>query len=293
MVESPPATVQLLLANGTATGLVIAQKLGATAQVLSFSRADYPTVRLRPEFTHTGAYVLLGSTQDGSRDSIYVGQTDDVRARLDQHSREKDFWTRAIVLTTTDQNLNRAHVLFLESKLIGLARDAKRVHLENGKSPDLPSLSEMDAAYVETCLRDFLLLLPLVSTMAFFPILEPARVTGGAGGETPLVFRRAGAEARGVETPDGFVVLKGSTARAEALPSAGPWLIGLRDRLVDEGVLTKTDTGDLKFAQDYRFDSPSAASGVIAGTNGNGRLDWKDHSGRTLKKLQEISISGE
>ena len=204
MVESPPATVQLLLADGTATGLVVAQKLGATAQVFSFSRADYAKVRIRPEFASTGTYVLLGATQDGSRDSIYVGQSDDVRARLDQHSKEKDFWTRANVLTTTDQHLNRAHVLFLESKLIELAQGAKQVHLENATSPGLPQLSETDAAYVETCLRDFLLLLPLVRTTAFSPTLEPTRVSDNAADVLAFALRSPGSEAIGVETPDGF-----------------------------------------------------------------------------------------
>jgi hypothetical protein len=41
------------------------------------------------------------------------------------------------------------------------------------------------------------------------------------------------------------------------------------------------------FTQDYVFGSPSTAAAVVQGRNANGRVDWKDHNGRTLKDLQE------
>lgn len=292
MTESPPATAQLFLADGTATGLLVAQKLGATAQVFAFSRTDYPRARQRPEFSGTGAYVLLGTTEDGSSESIYVGQTDDIRSRLDQHSREKDFWTRANVLVTTDQHLNRAHVLSLESTLIRLADESKRVQLENGPRPKLPPLSETDAAYVETCLRDFLLLLPLVRTTAFTPLFEPGQNTNSTTERPPvLVLRYADLTARGSETPDGFVVFKDSSARGDTKPSSSAWILDLRDRLLREKILVEVEGGHLSFTQDFRFDSPSAAAGVVGGGNANGRTAWKDELGRTLRELQDIAIS--
>ena len=41
------------------------------------------------------------------------------------------------------------------------------------------------------------------------------------------------------------------------------------------------------FVQDYAFRSPSTAAAVTLGRNANGRTEWKDGQGRTLKTLQE------
>ena len=48
-----------------------------------------------------------------------------VLPRLDQHAKQKDFWTHAAVFTSKDQNLNKAHVQYLEARLVQQARDAK------------------------------------------------------------------------------------------------------------------------------------------------------------------------
>ncbi len=39
--------------------------------------------------------------------------------------------------------------------------------------------------------------------------------------------------------------------------------------------------------QDYSFNSPSAAAAVILGRSANGRTEWKDVQGKTLKQIQE------
>ena len=50
------------------------------------------------------------------------------------------------------------------------------------------------------------------------------------------------------------------------------------------------DGDGLKLAQDYSFDSPSTASGVLLGRTSNGRVDWKDNEGRTLKEIQTAAV---
>ena len=41
------------------------------------------------------------------------------------------------------------------------------------------------------------------------------------------------------------------------------------------------------FTQEYAFRSPSAAADVLLGRSADGRVEWKDAEGRTLKALQE------
>ena len=84
-----------------------------------------------------------------------------------------------------------------------------------------------------------------------------------------------GAEARGHRTPDGFVVLQGSTAVLQERQSAKRWpyVIALRKELIDDGTLIQKD-GLYLFTRDAEFSSPSAAAAVIEGGSANGLIDW-------------------
>jgi len=59
-----------------------------------------------------------------------------------------------------------------------------------------------------------------------------------------------------------------------------------RQELIALGVLLPQGSNYL-FSQDFAFSSPSLASSVELGRSSNGRLEWKDAQGRTLKLLQE------
>lgn len=80
----------------------------------------------------------------------------------------------------------------------------------------------------------------------------------------------------------GMLPVMGVHAFEQVAPSAAAELIG-------NGVLTRVaeeGAGDYRFAQDYVFTSPSTAA-VVLGPSANGRVEWKDATGRTLKELQE------
>ncbi len=133
-----------------------------------FPRALLPQVKARPELAQTGVYLLLGPRPDGEGDMLYVGEGDPIRPRLESHYAQKDFWTRAIGFTTTTAGqLNKAHVQFLESRLIALAKAAKRMPLDNANQPAEPSLSEADRADMEVFLAHMLGMLPVLGVHAF------------------------------------------------------------------------------------------------------------------------------
>ena len=72
-------------------------------------------------------------------------------------------------------------------------------------------------------------------------------------------------------------------------PSIHRYLVTFRKSLVENGIL-ETAGENLRFSQNYSFDSPSTAAGVVQGRSANGRIDWKDEQGRTLKDIQTASI---
>jgi hypothetical protein len=67
-------------------------------------------------------------------------------------------------------------------------------------------------------------------------------------------------------------------------------MFDVRQQLITNGVLALAD-GLYRFTQDYSFSSPSTAAAVVLGRSANGRIEWKDALGRTLRALQEAELS--
>jgi len=273
-------SVRIFIPTGEPEGLKIVEKSNWTGQGIVFPRPLLAEARRRPELKRAGVYLLWGPSESGQLPRVYVGEGDSVLTRLDQHAKSKDFWTHAAVFTSKDQNLNKAHVQHVESRLVALASEAKRCELDNGNVPQAPSLSEADAADAEGFLADVLLCLPVVGVSLF----EKAKVAAAEGRE--LLLKAKGIEARGVDSPQGFVVRAGATAVKAEVPSIHAYLVELRRALVEKEVLRDVGSS-LRLTQDYTFASPSTAAGVLLGRSANGRIEWKDAKGRTLREIQD------
>ena len=285
-----PFSLRIFVADGDPDGLRIVDKSNWIGKALVFPRALLPQVKARPELAQTGVYLLLGPRPDGEGDMLYVGEGDPIRPRLESHYAQKDFWTRAIGFTTTTAGqLNKAHVQFLESRLIALARAAKRMPLDNANQPAEPSLSEADRADMEVFLGHMLGMLPVLGVHAF----EQAPKVPAAKAGPVLTCKGKGVQATGYEASQGFVVRAGSQAVADTVPSMALHVRGmfdLRQELIGNGVLG-LQGGLYQFTQDYSFSSPSTAAAAVLGRSANGRIEWKAADGRTLKELQEAEAA--
>jgi len=184
--------------------------------------------------------------------------------------------------------LNKAHVQYLESQLIKRAATAKRMPLENGNTPTEPTLSEADRADMDVFLANILSILPILGVHAFEQSSKTNTASVGL-----LTCQGKGIKASGFDTPQGFVVQSGSFASKELVPSLKdhfPRVCVLHDELKGNGVLMPA--GDqLKFMQDYTFNSPSLAAAIVLGRAANGRIEWKDNNGKTLKEFQEAQAA--
>jgi hypothetical protein len=279
-----PFSLRIFVADGDPDGLRIVDKSNWIGKALVFPRALLPQVKARPELAQTGVYLLLGPRPDGEGDMLYVGEGDPIRPRLESHYAQKDFWTRAIGFTTTTAGqLNKAHVQFLESRLIAFARASKRMPLDNVNQPAEPTLSEADRADMDVFLGHMLGMLPVLGVHAF----EQAPKAPAAEAGLVLTCKGKGVQATGYEASQGFVVRAGSQAVA-AVTTSFTQMAGaseLRTDLLNNGVLVK-ENDVLRFTQDYVFSAPSAASDMVLGGCTNGRTSWKDAKGRTLKEIQ-------
>lgn len=280
-----PFSLRIFVADGDPDGLRIVERSNWVGKALMFPRAIFPTIKQRTEFSQTGVYLLLGPRENGEGEQLYIGEGDPVKPRLDSHYTTKDFWNRAVFFISTGSPLNKAHVQFLEARLIALANEAKRLPLENKNQPTESNLSEADRADMEVFLEHLLGMLPVLGINAFE---QPKRIANAPQQET-LYLEAKGFRASGYESSQGFVVLKGSQAMLNEQPSAATHARGaveLRADLKERGVI-KQEGSSYVFTQDFSFSSPSTAASVILGRAANGRTEWKDKSGRVLKAIQE------
>lgn len=305
MNQSSPFSLRIFVADGDPDGLRVVERSNWVGKALMFPRTLLPQVKQRAELGQTGVYLLLGPREDGEGDMLCVGEGDPIRPRLESHYAQKDFWTRAVCFVAAPGQLNKAHVQFLESNLVRLAKAAKRMPLDNGNHPAEPSLSEADRADMLVFLDNVLGMLPVLGVGAFelaSAQAKPAAVSDPVPGKSlpsasslpvrVLTCKGKGVLASGFESTQGFVVQAGSQAVMETVPSIQtfPGSIRLRQDLIANGVL-KRDGNVFRFAQDYIFSSPSSASDLVLGSVTNGRTSWRDDRGRTLKELQTLEAA--
>jgi hypothetical protein len=280
-----PFSLRIFVADGDPDGLRLVERSNWVGKAIVFPRALLPKIKQRAELNQTGVYLLLGPREDGEGEMLYIGEGDPVRPRLESHYAQKDFWNRAVCFVAAPGQLNKAHVQFLEANLVRLAKAAKRLPLDNANHPAEPSLSEADCADMQVFLENMLGMLPVLGIHAF----EQAAPMVATVAQTVLTCWGKGVTASGYEANQGFVVKSGSQAVGESVPSMQQHVRGmfdLREELIGNGVLQR-DGNHFLFAQDYVFSSPSTAATVVLGRSANGRIEWKNDSGRTLKALQE------
>lgn len=281
-------SVRLFLVDGTPQGMRTAEVGNWTGLALVCPRTDLVKLGKRDAVRGAGVYLLIGPSEAlASRLRVYVGEADDVWTRLQSHDSKKDWWTWVVVFASKDENLTKAHVRWLEAKLVRDIKDAKRADIENDNEPGGGHLPEADAADMETFLDNVRLLLPTLGADVL-----------GAGGHAASVDRGLvlelkweDAKAECVLRDGKFVVRKGSTARVKEVESLGEGTRDLRRKLQEDGVLAKSEGDLLRFTIDYPFDSPSAAAAVVSGTGLNGRVAWKvKGEGIPYKEWQEKQV---
>jgi hypothetical protein len=275
-------SIRIFAEGGDMEGLRLVEKSGWSGKGVVCPRSLFSAARLRNEFARPGVYILLGPSEESALQRIYVGQGDPVRPRLDSHATKKDFWTRVTLFCATNDTLNKAHLQYLEARLVKLARDAQRAELDNDNIPGLPTLSEVDSAEAETFLQEMLLCLPLIGVQAF-ELSKPLRAR-----PERLELRGKGISAWGFDTATGFWVEKGSQAVASTVPSMHPYVGYLRRDLLVRGIF-KDKGAFWELTKDHQFDSPTAAASVTLGKSTNGRIRWKNKSGQTLRELQDAT----
>ena len=201
---------------------------------------------------------------------------------MKQHFSNKDFWNWAVFFVTKDLSLNKAHVKYLEARLLELAKTAKQCKLDNSGSSLKPTLSEAETADVESFLTDMRSIFPLLGLFVF----EEQSQTKS---EEFYFIETNEIKAKGYEDSRGFVVCKESQAVKTTHRQTPHYANTRRCDLIQQGILAEKDDCFV-FTQDYAFGSPSTAASVLLMHSANGRTRWKTANGTSLKETQKRNL---
>jgi hypothetical protein len=288
-------SLELFFVNGRPDGMLTAEVFNWTGHVLMFPRTQMREALVRAEARYTGVYVLLND--DEADPKAYIGESENVAERIRNHDASRDWWTHALIVTSASDNLHKAHVKYLESRMVERARAVGLVPLENGNTPPRASLSEAATANMEEFLDTLFMVLPALGVSAFESKKRPDR-PAPSGNDDPdavrfrLITPRNGIDASAVLSNGEFIMERGSRVRS-TWAGTGEHDFGYRkihERLVAAGVIDAS-TSPALLTENYAFNSASAAAAVANGRPANGRIEWKHAvTGATFGEWEEAQI---
>jgi hypothetical protein len=280
MTNPQAKTIQIFLPTGEPRGIRIAELTTRIVQAVLIPRSELADAKGRTELDRAAVYFLFGDSEESAKPIAYIGQTEDVRKRLDYHNSTKDFWRTIVLGISKTHSFTQAHIRYLEWLCVKTAKEIGRFSLDNDQLPSKPHVPEpMEADLLDA----FETLGILVSTLGF-PVFEPIAKQAAE----QFFLKGKDAEAIGELVEDGFVVRAGAIGRMEIVPSAMETVSSMRKKLTESGVIVEED-GHYRFVQDYLFNTPSGAAAVVLGRTANGWVEWKDNSGRTLSDAKRVA----
>ena len=280
----PSATLKIFLVFGDPKRLRTAELSNWTGKAVAGPRSEIEKVLEREESASSGVYFLTGIDPKSNKPAVYIGEAESIIDRIKGHM-GKDFWNQIVFFISKDENLTKAHIRYLEGRLIDIAKLADRAGLINSQGSG-SKLPESDREDMEVFLEKMQQVLPALGVEVFVPTVSRQATEDK---RELLNCKIKDLTATGYLTPNGIVVLSGSQAvlheRASAKKYTG--VLANRNKLIEEKHIV--EEGDhLIFTKDVEFSSPSAAAAVIHGGSANGLIAWKTHDGKTLKDLESV-----
>lgn len=292
MVTLRGKSINLFLMDGVPTGRIKSTLANWTGVAYRIPRTELEKCKGRDDLSQSGVYFLFGISEQTGEDVVYVGQAgvrkngEGILYRLQEHKRnpDKDYWTEAVVFTTSNNSFGPTEISYLENRFCTLAMNAKRYLVKNGNEPTSGNITEEK----ESELEEFIDYAKIVMGTLGHKVFEPIVVQTTTSVSIPVVtsnepifyLSTSKASAKGRRTNEGFVVLKGSTVAASPTKSCPDTIQRLRELYAE-----RIDT-NCALIEDTLFRSPSAAAGFISYGSANGLIMWLTDDKKTLKDME-------
>jgi len=141
---------------------------GSDGKVLRMEKSSFRRFKLHSKLDLAGVYLLL-STDDNEK-QIYIGEGDDVRARLASHSSTKRFWNYIYIFTS--DNMNIAFAKNIEHSFILKAKKASRYNVTNIEEGGSKKLGVKDREYLKKLIESYKEVVKFVDLDVFEPTTE-------------------------------------------------------------------------------------------------------------------------
>ncbi len=284
-------SINLFLMDGTATGRMKCTLANWTGVAYKIPRTELEKCKERDDLKQSGVYFLFGVSDQTGDNIAYIGQAgarkngEGILYRLQEHKRnpDKDYWTEAVVFTTSNNSFGPTEISYLENRFCKMALEANRYDIKNGNDPTSGNITEEK----ESELEEFIDYAKIVMGTLGHKIFEAIDATlsqtphlVSKGEELALYLHTGKANATGKRTSDGFVIYAGSMVSLSPTKSCPDTILKLREKLAD-----KIDvSGAVK--ENLLLSSPSSAAAFVTYASANGNIMWKTSDGRTLKDIE-------
>lgn len=289
--------INMFLMDGEVTGKIKCTLSNWTGVIYKIPRIQLGDLKSRDEMKQSGIYFLFGRDEDKQKDVTYIGQSttrkngEGVLLRIQEHTRDThaDYFNDVIILTTQNNSFGPTEISYLENKFTQLAKEAGRYIVKNGNDPNPGNVTEEKESELDEIVENTLMIIGTLGYRVFVPMTKKTSQDLTDNHSTYLYLKRKTKKSNKVieatceRTTEGFVVLEGSQVEIKDSPYLPASLKGIRQNLIASRVI---QDGVLKEKQ--LFSSPSYAAAFLLGMQTNGRTDWKDQDGRTLKELEEL-----
>lgn len=277
-------SINLYLMDGNVNGRIKCSLANWTGLCFKIPRTSLDLCKDRKELKQTGVYFLFGRNDQTDKNVVYVGQAsvrkngEGILNRLCEHNKnpDKDYWTEAIAITTSNDSLGPTEISYLEHTFCKLAKDAKRYEVKNGNDPTIGNLSEEKQSEMEDFIDYAKVIVGTLGHKVFVPLVE---VDTNTDTGVSLYCKRGDSDAVGVLTSDGFVVKKGSKISSSTTASCPDYTINRRKQHKD------IIGDDFIIKEDILFNTPSGAASFVTGSSANGNVEWKNSDGVALKNI--------
>ena len=289
--------INMFLMDGEVTGKIKCTLSNWTGVIYKIPRIQLGDLKSRDEMKQSGIYFLFGRDEDKQKDVTYIGQAttrkngEGVLSRIQEHTRDThaDYFNDVIILTTQNNSFGPTEISYLENKFTQLAKEAGRYIVKNGNDPNPGNVTEEKESELDEIVENTLMIIGTLGYRVFIPMTKKVSQDLTDNHSTYLYLKRKTKKSNKVieatyeRTTEGFVVLEGSQVEIKDSPYLPASLKEMRQNLIASRII---QDGVLKEKQ--LFSSPSYAAAFLLGMQTNGRTDWKNQDGRTLKELEEL-----
>ncbi len=285
-------SIRIYLSDGSTSGLRHIEIANWSGQAIACPRSRFSELKNWPESQRPGVYFLFERHSTDDRNTVYIGESENVFKRLTDHDRKKDFWNEVVLFSSKDENLTKAHIKYLESRLTVITKEADRYTAENGNTPSESTLPRADKDAMEEFIQNIKMILGTLG----HKLLESLNTSNNTkDSETEILneqfleFNVNGHRATGKQIDEGFLLLKNSEISLNTTTSVPGKISQLRLKLIENNdVIEKNEKFHL--VRDLIVSSSSYAAALVAGTSRSGPQSWKNKSGKTLKQIEEELI---